>query len=146
MATKRTGVILVVDDHEDWCQLLSTVLTLDGHQVVTAGTFDEAKEVLKNSCFDIAVFDMRLMVDGVFGAQGMMLVVEAKKLHPSMKAIILTGFPDESQRAKALDFYHADRYLEKAPGGQTFDIDAFSQLIFDLLAETAGVEGEKAGG
>ncbi len=137
MVAKRSGIILVVDDHKNWRELLATILETDGHQVRVAGNFQEAQALLKAHDFEIAIFDMRLM-DSVYDVQGMLLLKEAKRLHPSIKAIILTGYPDTTQRAKALDFYGAVHYLEKAPDGQpSFDIDVFSQLMFDLLGESA---------
>ncbi len=134
MTSKRTGTVLVVDDHSNWRDLLSTLLENDGHRVVTACSTEEAKSQLRNGKFDVAVLDMRL-VDDVFDVGGMLLLQEAKRLHPSMKAIILTGFPDVEQRAKAIKFYGADGYYEKAPDGRPFDIDEFSRLVFELLGD-----------
>jgi len=132
MASKRLGTILVVDDHYNWCQLLREILEYDGHQVATARCSEEARALLSASRFDVAVLDMRLVAD-VFDVGGMILLQEIKNLYPSMKAIILTGFPDPDQRAKAIEFYGADGYYEKAPDGKPFDIDQFSDLINRLL-------------
>ena len=132
MGSKRTISILVVDDLESWRDLLSAILEGDGHQVVTASTFQEAKTLLEIEQFDVVILDMRLVDDSVYNIQGMALLEEAKRLTPSTKAIILTGYPDPDHRAKALDFYKADGYFEKAPNGQPLDIEKFSQLILDL--------------
>jgi DNA-binding NtrC family response regulator len=132
MSIQQSSSILVVDDHENWRELLVAILEADGHQVVTAKNSDEAQALLESNCFDAAILDMRL-TDSLFDIQGMHLVKEAKRLHPSIKAIILTGFPDEEQRVKALTFYGADGYFEKVPGGRPFRTDEFSQLISHML-------------
>lgn len=134
MTNKRTGTILVVDDHSNWRDLLSTLLESDGHRIITASNVEEARVQLRDNDFDIAVLDMRL-VDDVFDVGGMLLLREAKRLRPSMKAIILTGFPDPEQCTKAIEFYGADGYYEKAPDGRPFDIDQFSKMIIELLRD-----------
>ena len=76
---------------------------------------------------------MRLVDDLAYNIQGMGLLQEAKKLQPAAKAVILTGYPDSAQRDKALNFYKADGYFEKAPEGEPLDIDQFSRIVFSLL-------------
>jgi len=129
------GNILVVDDHPNWTELLSIILTDDGHKATKAANFQEAVDLLKCNPFDIAILDMRLVDASSYNIQGMEVLKEAKKLQPSIKAIILTGYPDPKQREKAMDFYKADGYYEKAPDGKPFDIDVFSREIFKLLNE-----------
>lgn len=135
MITKRNDNVLVVDDLEGWRDLLAAILESDGYQVVTASTFEEARSLLEVKRFDIAILDMRLVDTSVHNIQGMDLLKEAKRLNPAIKAIILTGYPDPNQKAKALDFYGADGYLEKAPEGQPFDVDNFSEAVSDLLQD-----------
>jgi DNA-binding NtrC family response regulator len=125
--------ILLVDDLPSWRDLLSTILEKDGYNVKTANDFQEAKGLLQMEKFDIAIFDMRLIDHAEHNIQGMALVREAKTLQPSIKAIILTGYPDPKQKARALNFYGADGYYEKAPEGEFFDIETFSELIENLL-------------
>jgi len=137
---KMKGNILVVDDHPNWPELLSIILTDDGHKVTKAANFQEAVDLLKCNPFDIAILDMRLVDASSYNIQGMEVLKEAKKIRPSIKAIILTGYPDQKQREKALNFYKADGYYEKAPDGKPFDIDVFSKEIFRLLNEKRNAE------
>ena len=129
----EVGTIFVVDDHQTWRKLLVEILQDDGHNVKTATTFQEAISLLDSDNFDIAIIDMRLVDASEFNIEGMKVLKEAKRLHPSIKAIILTGYPTPEQKTKAIEYYHADHYLEKAPEGKPFDIDKFSRLIFELL-------------
>lgn len=127
------GNILVVDDQPNWRELLSIVLTDDGHIVKTATNSQEAIDLLQRNSFDIAILDMRLVDASPYNIQGMEVLKEAKKIQPFIKVIILTGYPDHMQKEKAVNFYRADGYYEKAPNGKPFDIDVFSRLIFDML-------------
>jgi two-component system NtrC family response regulator len=133
MAGKKRGHILVVDDHRNWRELLAALLESDGHEVMTAGSFQEGLRLLKAERFDAAILDMRLVDSSVYNIQGMALLREAKRLQPSIKAVILTGYPDPDQETRALHFYGADYYIQKAPEGQPFAVDSFSRLISELL-------------
>ena len=133
MAKKKCGRILVVDDHRNWRDLLTALLEGDGHEVVTASTFHEGLGLLRAESFDAAILDMRLVDSSVYNIQGMALLGEAKRLQPLIRAVILTGYPDADQRIRALEFYGADYYIEKAPEGVPFEVDSFSRLIFELL-------------
>jgi DNA-binding NtrC family response regulator len=135
MSLPRKGSILIVDDNQLWRELLIAILENDGHEVTSAASFEAGRMMLMNKLFDIVILDMRLVDRQNHNVQGMALLEEAKKLNSSVKAIILTGYPDPDQRARAINFYRADGYLEKAPDGKPFDVDAFSQYIFALLNE-----------
>lgn len=84
MATKKK--IIVVDDDKN--VLLSTVCFLEdeGFEVVSAGSAEEALDMLDAEKPDIAVVDMRLP-----GIDGNDFIREAVKKVPDMKYIVLTG-------------------------------------------------------
>jgi CheY-like chemotaxis protein len=57
--------ILVVDDHVDSCDLMRTMLELDGHEVVTTTSGQEALRLLRDRTFDVALLDLGVPeVDG----------------------------------------------------------------------------------
>ncbi|MGE0084185.1 MAG: response regulator [Desulfococcaceae bacterium] len=128
----RKGKILVVDDQQGWQELLEDILTQKGYKVKKADNLKNARDLLKTEKFDIAVLDMRLVDASSYNIDGMRVLKEAKKLQPTIKAIILTGYSDKEQKDRARDFYGADGYYEKAPDGNPFDIDKFIQIISDL--------------
>jgi DNA-binding NtrC family response regulator len=137
MATRKSGSILVVEDQEAWRDLLTAILEGDGHRVVTADTLQKGKRLLETERPDVVILDMRLADNVTHDIGGMALLKEVKESHPSAKAIILTGYPDADQKERAVGFYGADGYFEKAPGGGFLDVDVFRELIFDLLSEKA---------
>lgn len=124
--------VLVVDNEEDYRALLYEVLTKEGYRVIVTDSPEIARGLLVTASFALAIFDMRL-TDSCYDVQGLDLVREAKKLCPSIKAIVLTGFPDPEQRSRALEVYMADGYYEKAPGGKSLRIEDFRQIVRDLL-------------
>jgi two-component system response regulator (stage 0 sporulation protein F) len=130
---KLKGKILVVDDQQGWRELLEDILSEDGYEVVTASNFKEAIDLLKRKHFDLATIDMRLVDPSPYNIDGMRVLKETKTQKPLIKAIILTGYPDEAQKDKALNFYGADGYYEKAPDGKPFDIVEFKQIISNFL-------------
>ncbi len=133
MKAKIYGKILVVDDQESWRELLAEILEEQGHKIVTVATFESAFEVLKTELFDVAIIDMRLVNELEYNIQGMEVLKEAKHLQPSIKAIVLTGYPNPDQKSKALEYYRADAFWEKAPQGKPFNIDQFNRSILQLL-------------
>lgn len=133
MNDRQSMSILVVDDMQSWRDLLGAILEDAGYEVVLAGSIEDAQGSLRTREFAMAILDMRLLDSQAYDIGGMRLLADIKKSNPSTRAIILTGFPNELQRAKALDFYGADGYLEKAPAGQPFDMAYFSQFVSDLL-------------
>ncbi|MEZ5607840.1 MAG: sigma-54 dependent transcriptional regulator [Burkholderiaceae bacterium] len=52
--------ILVVDDEPDLCTLYELTLLREGHQVQTAGTLVQARQLLAEQSFDAVITDMRL--------------------------------------------------------------------------------------
>ncbi len=142
MSKRQKGKILIVDDLQNWRELLVEILQEDGHQTTTAKNYKEASALLKARAneFDIAVIDMRLIDDSPYNNDGMKVLKDAKELNPLIKAIILTGYPDKDQEYKSLKYYQADDYKRKVPKGTSFDIDEFSGFIFNLLqSQTASV-------
>ena len=52
--------VLVVDDEPSICAVLKRTLELDGYEVATCCTGDEAEARIRTEYFDLAVIDLRL--------------------------------------------------------------------------------------
>jgi DNA-binding response OmpR family regulator len=52
--------VLVIDDEPSICQVLRRTLELDGYEVVTCCTGEEAEARFQTEWFDLAVIDLRL--------------------------------------------------------------------------------------
>ncbi len=78
--------ILIVDDHVDTRALLSRLLRIDGHTVLTAGTAGEAIAVAADNPFDLLLSDLSLP-----DRSGLELMREIRKLGGNVRGIALTG-------------------------------------------------------
>ncbi len=81
--------ILVVDDDNDMCLLLSRFLTRHGYSVNTAHTGAGAIDWMKKNKPDLILCDFRL--DDMTGAN---LLEKIKESHPQAAVIIITGYSD----------------------------------------------------
>jgi len=81
--------ILVVDDDNDMCLLLTRFLTRNGYVVASANSGKAAIEWMKKNKPDLVLCDFRL--DDMTGIQ---LLGKIKEAHPEASVIIITGYSD----------------------------------------------------
>src|ERR1700712_5013312 len=81
--------ILVVDDDNDMCLLLSKFLTRNNYVVATANSGKGAIEWMKKNAPDLVLCDFRL--DDMTGVERLGKIKES---HPSAAVIIITGYSD----------------------------------------------------
>ncbi|WDT76792.1 MAG: response regulator [Candidatus Manganitrophus sp.] len=79
--------ILIVDDKTTLLETLKDLLEERGYSVVTATTGEEAVKKAGEIGFDIALIDIILP-----GINGVETLREIKKLHPRIRAILMTAF------------------------------------------------------
>jgi PAS domain S-box-containing protein len=92
---KRTGRILVVEDHADTLAVMSRLLKNIGFEVTTAGTVKEALDLAESHEFDLLLSDIGLP-DGT-GAELMAQLKSTK----GMRGIALSGLGFESDLARS---------------------------------------------
>lgn len=98
------ATILVLDDMLDAVALLQRIFERQGHQVVGFTEEEEAIAYVKTNKVDLAILDIKLKkIDGVE------VLAEMKKAAPSLRAIMLTGYPTlesarESRRLGACEY------------------------------------------
>ncbi|MBS8266677.1 sigma-54-dependent Fis family transcriptional regulator [Mesobacillus boroniphilus] len=78
--------LLIVDDEQDLLELLVRRLKRKGFDVDSAGTAEDALELVKKNEYDIGVYDIRLP-----NMDGIELLKETKKVQPDIEVLILTG-------------------------------------------------------
>jgi signal transduction histidine kinase len=91
---ERTLRILVVDDQEIICELLSEYLKSDGHETVMAGNGKEALDVFRGGAFDLVITDQSMPQ-----MNGVQLGEAIEEFSPQTPTILLTGFGEEMQEA-----------------------------------------------
>jgi len=78
--------VLIVDDEERFRKTLSKLLTAQGLEVYSAGSGDEALDLIRKHPVDIVLLDMRMP-----GMNGIDTLSAIKKIDPMIEVIMLTG-------------------------------------------------------
>ncbi|MDO4545282.1 MAG: sigma-54 dependent transcriptional regulator [Bacillota bacterium] len=84
---KENMRILVVDDEQDYCEVLKMILEGKGYAVDTCNNGEEALKILEKSDFDIVVSDLNMPV-----MDGYELLKEIKKRGYDCEVLMLTAF------------------------------------------------------
>jgi K+-sensing histidine kinase KdpD len=104
---KPEASILVVDDDEDFLDILRRILEIKGYEVGTAPSAAGAVSRLNDRFYNVAILDISLP-----DADGTELLSRIILLHPDIIAIILTGHSSVQNAIKSLNC-GAFAYLEK---------------------------------
>lgn len=89
--------VLVVDDEEQVCAAVVTLLNSRGYDAVAAYTGASALELLQSEYFDVILCDVRMPV-----MSGLELLSKALDIHPGIPVLMLSGVSDVSTAREAL--------------------------------------------
>jgi DNA-binding NtrC family response regulator len=128
MTINKMGHILLVDDQQNWHDLLEAFL--DGFQISHAYNLQEAKKILARQSFDLIVLDVTLVDEEEFNVEGLSLIQVIKHQNPITAIIILTGYPDRVIE-KPIE---VDAFISKGTG---FNIIEFRNLLERLIKSRA---------
>lgn len=101
--------VLVVDDEENILSAFRDFLKKEHCEMVAASSAEEAMGVLARQHMNLLITDIRLK-----GISGVTFLMEAKRIHPTLRVIVITGYPDlvSEEEIKA---YGADYFFLKPP-------------------------------
>ena len=85
----KGATILVVDDEDGVRRLLTHWITSLGYTAKSAGDAESALDVLNSTHVEVAVCDIRMP-----GHDGVWLIDQVRREHPTTAVIIATGLPD----------------------------------------------------
>ncbi len=119
-------MVLIVDDEAILRESLGEYLK-DTYQVVTAGTGEEALELIEKQDFDILVIDVKLP-----GKTGLQVLREVKESKPYIKSIVITAYPSAELAVEAMKLGASD-YLIKPVAA-----DNLERLIQETLLKGKG--------
>ena len=103
--SKKT--ILIVDDDEGLLKIFRELLEIEGFNVVTASTSNEALNKAEKTRFNLAILDIVLP-----DIQGDDLARELKKMDGNIEIIFITGYPEFQSCIDSLDIGVADILLK----------------------------------
>lgn len=84
------GFVLIVDDDAAFGETLMNVLKEKGYRVATAGSGEDALDVVRKNGFDVIFIDIRMPV-----MNGLEIYLAMKKIKPDVKAVMMTAFRRE---------------------------------------------------
>jgi two-component system NtrC family response regulator len=99
--------VLVVDDEQNFLELLTGALGKRGFEVKTASNGIEALKLVEIESFDLALLDIRMGP-----MNGIQLLGEIKARQPDIKVIMMSGYPAREPGGQALE-KGASAYLAK---------------------------------
>lgn len=99
--------ILITDDDKSVLFILEKILRTVGCQVSTFETGEATLENLYHNTYDTAIIDVKLQ-----DMNGIDLLKSIQRIAPNMTKILLTGYPSEEDKLRAIEL-GADYYLEK---------------------------------
>ena len=107
MADKLDASVLLVDDEEQFLQVLSERLTNRGLHVISVTSGEEAVVLVENKNFDAVVVDLAMP-----GIDGIETTKKIKEKRPDLEIIILTGHATVKAGIEAMKL-GAEDFLEK---------------------------------
>lgn len=86
--------ILIIDDDADICETLTKVLKQQGHEVLTAGSGEEAVFIAREKDCQMAFIDVKLP-----NIDGLETLLRLKEINPDILTVMMTGFRNEVKDA-----------------------------------------------
>ena len=121
--------ILVLDDVQEAVNAVRRVLEKRGHEVVGYTDEDQAIDHVKNHPVDLAILDIKLKkMDGV------QVLGKLKEIRPSIKVIMLTGYPTHATVEEAMRL-GANAYCLKP-----IDRSEIESKVSEVLAQETQIE------
>jgi len=119
--------ILIVDDEEIQREIAEELLTSLGYQTQTAASGEAGIELLAKNQIDLVLLDM-IMDPGINGRQTYARMTEIK---PGLKAVIASGFSENEEVEKALNF-GPSTFIKKP-----YTINQLGKAVQELLKYSA---------
>jgi putative two-component system response regulator len=118
----NTASILCVDDDDQVRRYIARILVASGHDCVSVGSTEEARQLLDERPFAVVLCDI-----GLPGRSGLDLVAELGRTHPEVATVVVTGQndPDVAETALQLGAY---AYLTKPFEANQLLIDVTNAL------------------
>ena len=121
------AIILVIDDEPGIRDLLDTLLSRKGYDVVLANSGQKGLEVFRRARPDVIVLDLKMP-----GMNGVTVLQQIRSLNPTQPVIVLTGAatPESEQQVRALG---VTEYVEKEFSLHLLG-DALKRVLFQNLS------------
>jgi DNA-binding NtrC family response regulator len=102
-----TEKVLLVDDEEDFLEVMGERLSARGIDVTTSISAEDALEQIDKDLFDAVILDLQMP-----GMNGIEALKKIKKQHPELQVILLTGHATVEKGVEAIKLGAMD-FVEK---------------------------------
>lgn len=114
--------ILIIDDDEDICEYMRTLLTASGYVVETLSDPTLAADRVRSEEYHLLIVDLMMpRMDGIE------LIKEIRRADSDVAIVVFTGYPSVETAVEALKLNVSD-YIKKP-----FDVDEFREKIAEVL-------------
>jgi DNA-binding NtrC family response regulator len=138
--TVVTAKILIVDDDEEYRDLLSKILKKEGYIVRTAENIDAAIEELERESYAIVTVDMKFKTGSTEVIVGEDLLIYLRDKHERTKCIIVSGSPEVSKPGEAANL--GRKYGAWLVPKEGLNTAKFVALVKEVLQEVAPAHGK----
>lgn len=114
--------ILIIDDDQDICEYMKTLLEATGYGVETLSEPTQAEEAIRSAEYHLLIVDLMMpKLDGIE------LIKRIRKIDSDIAIVVFTGYPSVETAVDALKLNVSD-YIKKP-----FDVDEFRNKISEVL-------------
>jgi DNA-binding NtrC family response regulator len=131
MRSKQKYSVLVVDDRDNWRELITDLLK-DEFSVTSVSNYSDALKAAEkqNPPFHVVIADMRLIDYEKGNEDGLKLIKDLKDYCDMTEFIMITGYATIDSAIMAVSDLGVKKYLEKKPAnGKSFDYQNFCQIV-----------------
>jgi CheY-like chemotaxis protein len=118
--------ILLVDDEEDFLDVLGEFLSDEGYSTGKAVNAEEALQKLRSERFDLLLSDINMP-----GMKGFELIQEARKLFPNVKSALITAYDVRDYINMAKNYDIGNIITKTTP----FNFDEVRLLVRNIITE-----------
>lgn len=114
--------ILIVDDDQEICEYMKTMLETAGYEVSTLSDPTRAEDAVRNDTYHLLIIDLMMpKMDGVE------LIERIRRIDSDIAIVVFTGYPSVETAVEALKLNVSD-YVKKP-----FDVMEFRDKIAEIL-------------
>jgi DNA-binding SARP family transcriptional activator/ActR/RegA family two-component response regulator len=121
--------ILIVEDREDWQDIVTNAIEAEGHKPYPTNSYDKAILALATHKFDLAIVDPVLDRENRFNRDGLSVIQKICEVAPRMPVMIITGSLTQDLNASLQRLCPDMPILLK----ESWDQSAFSELMRHLI-------------
>ena len=132
----RQSNILVVEDRDDWQDIVCSTISAEGHIPHPALSHHDALAIIEQQNFDLAIIDPVLDRTNRFNRDGLSVIQKISDTQPGMPIIVVTGSLTHDLKASLQHLCPGAPVLAK----EKWDPAEFNSLIHKLVGEKRAVE------